>query len=535
MFCEFLPINISLVGGRSGERMKIQNYQVALSGSQKNELVSGRLHGFRVDVVSGSQTGGGSGISSDTRQAGIRLSLSQTVEETQQVATASSVKTLTGEEIGSFAAHYVARELSTYEKESELNVMATNVRLNSGTAGGTNFLGVAVEVHSILETERQENLTIEALGSITTEDGRQIDFMMALDFTRETHSKQSNVFTGSRDLIDPLMLNLKGDAVQLSDRTFEFDLDADGQLDEISEAASGSGYLVFDKNKNGIIDDGSEMFGPQSGQGFADLAQYDEDGNGWIDENDSVFSQLQIMTFSDDDSDAEDRMRLQSLSEAGVGAMFLGSVASDYDLHNDDGELQGTIKQSGVALSESGKTLLLQEVHLNNFSAEDGSVSEGAVSDVAEMEGISAGSDALRFFQFDDAVLNGRNENTQVRISVAGASDEQVSGNSLSSIQTGLTTHERRQTLRDWVASSMENYVAPEKNTSSAAAGNPMTDNPASERKTDRLADYINLDEETVDARLSEMRSMIESLRAMREQMKTQQEGLSVYLDVERL
>ncbi len=38
------------------------------------------------------------------------------------------------------------------------------------------------------------------------------------------------------------------------------------------------------------INDGSELFGTSSGDGFKDLATYDEDENGWIDENDSIFS-----------------------------------------------------------------------------------------------------------------------------------------------------------------------------------------------------------------------------------------------------
>ena len=52
---------------------------------------------------------------------------------------------------------------------------------------------------------------------------------------------------------------------------------------------SGSGFLALDKNGNGKIDDGSELFGTKSGDGFADLAEYDSDGNGWIDEKGRVY------------------------------------------------------------------------------------------------------------------------------------------------------------------------------------------------------------------------------------------------------
>ena len=64
---------------------------------------------------------------------------------------------------------------------------------------------------------------------------------------------------------------------EVSDQTFYFDLDADGKEEEIS-VLNGSGYLALDKNGDGTINDGSELFGTRNGDGFADLAQYDEDG-----------------------------------------------------------------------------------------------------------------------------------------------------------------------------------------------------------------------------------------------------------------
>ena len=50
---------------------------------------------------------------------------------------------------------------------------------------------------------------------------------------------------------------------------------------------------VFDRNGNGKADNGSELFGVASGNGFADLRRLDEDRNGWIDESDAAFDRLQ--------------------------------------------------------------------------------------------------------------------------------------------------------------------------------------------------------------------------------------------------
>lgn len=89
------------------------------------------------------------------------------------------------------------------------------------------------------------------------------------------------------------------DKLDLSDKS---DLDADGMEDQISFVLPGSGFLALDLNGDGRINDGRELFGPETGDGFAELARYDEDGNQWIDENDPVFERLRIWT-----KDAEGR------------------------------------------------------------------------------------------------------------------------------------------------------------------------------------------------------------------------------------
>lgn len=43
-----------------------------------------------------------------------------------------------------------------------------------------------------------------------------------------------------------------------------------------------------------LVNNGSELFGPTNGNGFQELAEYDKDGNGWIDENDEIFGSLKI-------------------------------------------------------------------------------------------------------------------------------------------------------------------------------------------------------------------------------------------------
>lgn len=61
-------------------------------------------------------------------------------------------------------------------------------------------------------------------------------------------------------------------------------MDCDGKQEEISKLNAGCGYLALDKNGDGVINDGNELFGVKTGDGFYELSKYDSDLNGWIDE-----------------------------------------------------------------------------------------------------------------------------------------------------------------------------------------------------------------------------------------------------------
>lgn len=67
--------------------------------------------------------------------------------------------------------------------------------------------------------------------------------------------------------------------------------------------ADGDGFLFQDLNSNGVVDDGTELFGTEtsSTDGFAHLARFDTDKNGVIDHNDTVFPKLAVWTDKNSD------------------------------------------------------------------------------------------------------------------------------------------------------------------------------------------------------------------------------------------
>ena len=93
-------------------------------------------------------------------------------------------------------------------------------------------------------------------------DGSTAEFNFELGYSREFET-YSETLGFERQLKDPLVINLSDQPMSLSDQTIQFDLDMDGELDNISTLSQGAGFIGLDKNNNGIIDDGSELFGAE--------------------------------------------------------------------------------------------------------------------------------------------------------------------------------------------------------------------------------------------------------------------------------
>lgn len=231
----------------------------------------------------------------------------------------------------------------------------------SATTGQAASAGYGIEYDYSESYTETEQTSFTASGTVKTADGREINFKLELSMSRTYHA-ESNVSLRLGDAsrkVDPLVLNFAGNAAQLTDQRFAFDLNADGKTENINFVAPGSGFLVFDRNQDGKINDGREMFGPTSGDGFAELARLDDDHNGWIDENDSVFSKLEIWSR---DSNGQDQR--QSLAAAGVGAIALSRINTPFDLKNNDNVTLGNIRTSGIFLHEDGEAGTIQQIDL---------------------------------------------------------------------------------------------------------------------------------------------------------------------------
>lgn len=220
--------------------------------------------------------------------------------------------------------------------------------------------GMAIEYQE--NYQETESVAFQAAGIIKTADGREIQFHAELDMTRSYNESFSfSAASGSlaRPKKDPLILNYAAPAATLSSQTFAFDIDADGQSDNISLLTQGSAFLALDRDHDGKINDGKELFGTQNGNGFADLASHDSDHNDWIDENDAVFASLRLWI-----KDASGTDRLVDLKSMGIGALYLGSAKADFSLTDRQNRELGQTRATGVYLKEDGSGGTLQQVDL---------------------------------------------------------------------------------------------------------------------------------------------------------------------------
>lgn len=130
----------------------------------------------------------------------------------------------------------------------------------------------------------------------------------------------------------PILLDLDRNQFHLSGGPVFFDIDADGQREIVTWVAPGTqdAFLFLDRNGNGVVDDGSELFGSatllfsgeQAEQGYEALAEFDlvENGgnqDGVISDADSIFSDLGVWIDSNANGNHESH-ESQSLAEADV-------------------------------------------------------------------------------------------------------------------------------------------------------------------------------------------------------------------------
>jgi Ca2+-binding RTX toxin-like protein len=132
----------------------------------------------------------------------------------------------------------------------------------------------------------------------------------------------------SSNYVSPLTFDLDGDGIETNhiySQNVYFDIDADGFAEKVGWIHPDDGQLAFDANKNGKIDDITELFGDDKQPAFDKLKMFDSNKNGKIDAGDAKFNEL--LVWRDLSQDGKTNAgELKTLTETGIKEISLNEV-----------------------------------------------------------------------------------------------------------------------------------------------------------------------------------------------------------------
>lgn len=160
--------------------------------------------------------------------------------------------------------------------------------------------------------------------------------------------------------VDPLAIDLTGNGIELLslDDGVYFDLDNNGFDEKTVWISSDDGFIACDRDGNGTIDNGGELFGDQvilengkkSNTGFEALSEFDSNNDNKIDSKDQKFDQLLVWVDSNSNGKSE-KKELKTLAEHNIE-----SISLDYTQINYVDEVTGTniANKSVVTINNNG-------------------------------------------------------------------------------------------------------------------------------------------------------------------------------------
>ncbi|MCM8622142.1 MAG: carboxypeptidase regulatory-like domain-containing protein, partial [Candidatus Accumulibacter sp.] len=223
-----------------------------------------------------------------------------------------------------------------------------------------------------------------------------IDSDVAGDAIATTNVTKTSAFTlvsGQNDLtrdagITPIAIDLDGNGIQTvsrADSGGSFDLFGNGGAVASGWLSGGDGFLAVDKNGNGKVDSISELFGGTAkGAGFAQLAEYDSNGDGLVNAADAAFADLRIWRDANGNHQTDDG-ELMTLAEAGVSE--LATAYTELPFLDRQGNVH--LERSSATMSD-GQTVDMTDVYFS-VAAQDAAAAGVTLTGIAELLNANGG------------------------------------------------------------------------------------------------------------------------------------------------
>jgi len=202
------------------------------------------------------------------------------------------------------------------------------------------------------------------------------DQNITLDYQFDLSSKyasKTTITTTAAALKDPLIIQFGAQGIGEINGETELDINNDKNLNSLPIFSGDVGYLVFDKNDNKTVDNGSELFGPTSNNGFSELAQLDSNNNGFFDSQDNAYQRVYIWQPQQDNSSNNtsniipkkgnnNQQELVSLAHAGVSAIYLDAIDTPFNFRNQNGDITAQLRQSSFAITDNNQAVGIHQI-----------------------------------------------------------------------------------------------------------------------------------------------------------------------------
>ena len=179
----------------------------------------------------------------------------------------------------------------------------------------------------VRRTEKvSESIELEATLQAQVSDGKGGTITQSVNVKIQVsqemiHTEEARIQIGKPK--DPLVIDLTGSGFSLTgiENGTVFDLNGDGHAEKSATVSGGTGLLWMDRNGNGKLDNGNELFGDSNGasDGFDALALLDSDHNGSVDALDARFKDIRIQ-LADGRNLTLDQAKVAALSVAHLSA-----------------------------------------------------------------------------------------------------------------------------------------------------------------------------------------------------------------------